>query len=124
MLTSFVLISAASFMSWQMLKTIVFFPIPGRLAYFIVLGFCYLWSLPFDHRLLLAFASSTGVALIIKVIEVEGPEHWKIPSVSMPQRKKPRAWPPGTGGQPEAKNIPKIKRTDIGSRIPDLPKHS
>lgn len=117
MLTQLVLVSAASFMTWQLLKTVLFFQIPGRLAPFIVLASSFIWSFAFSsNHFLLAFAGSAGVALIIKIIGVEGPEPWKFPSVKKPVMKKPRTYPPGS-----PPSIPRAKRTDIGSRIPDLP---
>lgn len=108
-------------MSWQLFKTIVFFDIPGRLAPFIVLAMSIAWSLSIStgDQLLLAFAASAGVALIIRIIGVDGPEPWELPDFHLPTfRKHYNAWPPGTGGPPRK---PPTKKDTNTVRIPDLP---
>ena len=74
MLTEFVLVSFASFIGWQMFRNLTFFPFSLRLAPFVSVGISFLFTLLMKPSLLIAFAASGGVVVLIKVTEVTSPE--------------------------------------------------
>jgi hypothetical protein len=120
MLTHFVLTSFAALIGWQILRSAVWFRIPGRLAPVLVLLISYAFTWYFSYPFLLAFAATGGCAVLLKVIDAEGIEPWTFPKVTW--KKNTRAWPPGSGGQPKSQlRSPRIgRRSSIGARIPPL----
>lgn len=96
MLTEFILVSFAAMSSWEILRYIVWFSIPVRLAPLIVALIAYLWTFEMQRSLLIAFAATAGVVLLHNLAEAEGIEPLEIPErirAKLPVRKGKRRPP-------------------------------
>lgn len=71
MIEKLIVVSFAAFIGWEILRSVTFVQLSARLAPVIVILTAYCLSF-LPARMLLAFASAGGVALLIKFIEPDG----------------------------------------------------
>jgi hypothetical protein len=114
MITEFVLVSFGAFIGWQILKSLVWFPIPARLAPILVLLIALAMTFLSKPSLLMAFAATGGVAGVIRLVDAEGIEPWKMPSFT--DLKEAHKMVRRAHRKPQGRT----RRTEAGSRIPPL----
>lgn len=74
MLVQFVVVSFATFIGWQILRSVVWFQISARLANFIVPAMAYGITFLGKPSLIVALASAGGCALIHRFIDIDSIE--------------------------------------------------
>lgn len=78
LIVELIVISAASTISWEIIRYLAPAEIPFRLAPVILILVSFLWTLSFTPSLVMAFAATSGVLVWHKVIGIEGSEPWDI----------------------------------------------
>jgi hypothetical protein len=114
MITEFLLVSFGAFIGWQIFKSLVWFQIPPRFAPIIVLIISFAMTYLSKPSLLVAFAATGGVAGVIRLVDAEGIEPWKMPSFT--EIKEAHRLVRSHRRRPQTRT----RRTEAGSRIPPL----
>jgi hypothetical protein len=114
-----ILLALASFMVWMAAYPLIPFPLPDRIAPFVVVGVAAgMWYMPW-HRWLVILAASGGVLLLHRAVAMTGivmPSPWRIRD--MPRPHLPRRNQVIMLG--EKSFTPGKEPSRVGNRIPKL----
>lgn len=80
MIAEFIVVSFATFIGWQIIRSLAWFRIPERLTTFLVLIISFGFTFLSKPSILIAFAATGGCAVLFRFI-ADSIEPWTLPSV-------------------------------------------
>lgn len=80
MLTEFVIVSFATFIGWQIFKSLAWFNVPARLTNFLVPAIAYGMTWLSHPSFLIALAATGGCAIVFRFIAHDSIEPWRLPA--------------------------------------------